>query len=92
MPLWDLSQSGPTDPFGLCLLAAILMGKRAMIEFKGSWKHLCRAVDKAGAMVDFLLTAKGDHNAAPRFLRKAIKRTGTPEKITIDRNRRESRP
>jgi putative transposase len=50
------------------------------------WKYLYRAVDKAGASVDFLLTAKRDHKAALRFLRKAIKRNGTPEKITIDKS------
>ena len=45
-----------------------------------------RAVDKAGATVDFLLTAKRDCKGALRFLRKAVKRNGTPEKITIDKS------
>jgi putative transposase len=36
--------------------------------------------------VDFLLTAKRDRKAALRFLRKAIKGNGTPEKITIDKS------
>ena len=45
-----------------------------------------RAVDKAGATVDFLLTARRDRKAAPRFLRKAIGRHGVPEKITIDKS------
>jgi transposase-like protein len=53
---------------------------------KGTWKYLHRAVDKAGATVDFLLTAKWDRKAALRFLRKATKRNDTPEKITIDKN------
>jgi DDE domain len=53
---------------------------------KGTWKHLHRAVDKAGATVDFLLTAKWDRKAALRFLRKATKRNDTPEKIRIDKN------
>ena len=44
-----------------------------------------RAVDKAGATVDFLLTAKRDRKAALRFLRKAIEGNGMPEKITIDK-------
>jgi len=47
---------------------------------------LYRAVDKAGATVDFLLTAKRDRKAALRFLRKAIGRHGVPEKITIDKS------
>ena len=48
--------------------------------------YLYRAVDKAGATVDFLLTAKRDRKAALRFLRKAIGRHGVPEKITIDKS------
>src|SRR3984957_14562837 len=52
----------------------------------GIWKYLYRAVDKAGATVDFLLTAKRDGKAALRFLCKAIKHNGTPEKITIDKS------
>ena len=28
------------------------------VRVKGTWKYLYRAVDKAGAAVDFLLTAK----------------------------------
>jgi hypothetical protein len=51
-----------------------------------TWKYLYRAVDKAGATVDFLLTAKRDRKAALRFLRKAIKWSGTPEKITIGKS------
>jgi putative transposase len=46
------------------------------VKVKGCWKNLCRAVDKAGAMVNFLLTAKRDRKAALRFLRKAIGQHG----------------
>jgi putative transposase len=56
------------------------------VRVRGSWKYLYRAVDKAGATVDFLLTAKRDRKAALRFLRRAIKWNGTPEKITIDKS------
>jgi hypothetical protein len=49
-------------------------------------KYLYRAVDKAGATVDFLLTAKRDRKAALRILRTAITWNGTPEKITIDKS------
>jgi putative transposase len=56
------------------------------VRVKGAWKYLYRAVDKAGATVDFLLTAKRDRKAALRFLRKAIKGSGTPQKITIDKS------
>jgi transposase-like protein len=56
------------------------------VKVKGCWKYLYRAVDKAGATVDFLLTAKRDCKAALRFLRKAIGQHGEPEKITIDKS------
>ena len=56
------------------------------VKVKGCWKYLYRAVDKAGATVDFLLTAKRDRKAALRFLRKAIGQRGAPEKITIDKS------
>ena len=56
------------------------------VRIKGVWKYLYRAVDKAGATVDFLLTAKRDRKAALRFLRQAIGQNGVPEKITIDKS------
>ena len=56
------------------------------VKVKGAWKHLYRAVGKAGATVDFLLTAKRDCKAALRFLRKAIRYNGKPGKITIDKS------
>ncbi|CAN2536083.1 IS6+family+transposase+ISBmu21 [Methylocapsa aurea] len=56
------------------------------VKVKGRWKYLYRAVDKAGATVDFLLTAKRDRKAALCFLRKAIGQHGKPEKITIDKS------
>lgn len=37
------------------------------VRVKGSWKYLYRAVDKAGATVDFLPTAKRNRTAALRF-------------------------
>ena len=46
--------------------------------------YLSRAVDKTGQTIDFLLTAQRDEQAAKRFLTKAIRRHGVPEKITID--------
>ena len=56
------------------------------IKVKGQWKYLYRAVDKEGQTVDYLLTAKRDRKAAKRFLKKAIKSNGLPEKINIDRS------
>ena len=41
-------------------------------------------MDKTGQTIDFLLTEQRDEEAALRFLKKAIRRHGVPEKITID--------
>jgi putative transposase len=54
------------------------------IRVKGEWRYLYRAVDKQGQTIDFLLTEARDEQAAKRFLTKAIRRHGVPEKITID--------
>jgi putative transposase len=54
------------------------------IKVKGAWKYLYRAVDKYGQTIDFLLTEHRDKEAALRFLKKAIRRNGVPETITID--------
>jgi len=54
------------------------------IKVKGQWRYLYRAVDKYGQTIDFLLTEHRDKDAALRFLKKAIRRNGVPETITID--------
>ena len=54
------------------------------IEVKGQRYDLCRAVDKTGQTIDFLLTEPRDERAAKRFLTKAIRGHGVPETITID--------
>lgn len=54
------------------------------IKVKGEWRYLYRAVDKQGQTIDFLLTEHRDKEAALRFLKKAIRRHGVPETITID--------
>src|SRR5437667_7422177 len=54
------------------------------IKVKGYWYYLYRAVDKTGQTIDFLLTEQRDEEAALRFLKKAIRRHGLPEIITID--------
>ena len=54
------------------------------IKIKGHWYYLYRAVAKHGQTIDFLLTEHRDEAAALRFLKKAIRRHGVPEKITID--------
>jgi putative transposase len=54
------------------------------IKVKGQWYSLYRAVDKHGQTIAFLLTEYRDTEAALRFLKKAIRRNGLPETITID--------
>jgi putative transposase len=53
-------------------------------KVKGQWRYLYRAVDKSGQTIDFLHTEERHEQAATRFLTKAIRRHGVPEKITID--------
>jgi transposase-like protein len=55
------------------------------IKVKGRWRYLHRAVDKHGQPMDvLLLTEHRDKEAALRFLKKASRRNGLPETITID--------
>jgi transposase-like protein len=54
------------------------------MKVKGQWRYLYRAVDEYGQTIDFLLTEHRDKAAALRFLKKAIRRHGVPETITID--------
>ena len=54
------------------------------IKVRGQWVYLYRAVDKAGLSVDFFLSRKRDVNAAKSFLRRAMKNTRIPAKITLD--------
>ena len=56
------------------------------IKVKGVWKYLYRAVDKEGKTVDFLMTARRDKAAALRFFDKAMKASGVPEKVTMDKS------
>ena len=58
------------------------------IKIKGKERYLYRAVDKEGNTVEFLLTARRNAKAARRYLRKAMKTSGRPRKINIDRARR----
>ena len=50
------------------------------MKVKGQWRYLYRAVDKTGQTIDFLLTKERDEKAAKRFLTKAIRRNGVPER------------
>jgi len=54
------------------------------MKVKGPWNYLYRTVDKTGQTIDFLLTEQRDEHAAKRFLTKARRRHGVPEKSTSD--------
>jgi putative transposase len=53
-------------------------------KVKGPWYYLYRAVDQQGQTMDFWLTEHREKAAALRFLKKAIRRNGLPETLTID--------
>src|SRR5713226_9011610 len=54
------------------------------IKVKGERKYLYRAEDKYCHTIDFLLTEQRYKEASLKFLKKAIRRHGLPETITID--------
>ena len=54
------------------------------IKVRGRWMYLYRAIDSVGDTVEFWLSEHRDLPAAKRFLRKALKRHGRPERIVID--------
>jgi putative transposase len=54
------------------------------LRVTGEWRSLDRAVAKHGPTIDFLRTEHREQEAARRLLKKAIRRHGIPETITID--------
>jgi transposase-like protein len=54
------------------------------VKVRGHWQCLYRAIDCNGDTVGFWLSKKRNLTAAKRFLRKALKRHGRPERIVID--------
>jgi putative transposase len=54
------------------------------IKVRGRWTYLYRAIDSNGDTVEFWFSERRDLNAAKRFLCKALKRHGRPERIVID--------
>jgi putative transposase len=54
------------------------------IKVRGRWMSLYRAIDNHGGTVEFWFSARRNLAAAKRFLRKALKRHGRPERIVID--------
>jgi putative transposase len=56
------------------------------IKIKGQWCYQYRAVDKYGFTIDFMLSKHRDADAAKRFFKKAIRSSGQPHKVTIDKS------
>src|SRR5580658_10924735 len=51
---------------------------------KGRWCYLYRAIDSAGATIDFLLSALRDTNAAKRLFRNALSDRSHPQPRVIN--------
>ena len=58
------------------------------IKIKKQWHYLYRVVDSTGAILDFMLSATRDADAAEQFLRKVLDagHTTLPRLITVDKN------
>jgi putative transposase len=54
------------------------------IKVRGQWRYLYRAIDSNGDTVEFWFSERRNLTAAKRFLRKALRRHGRPERIVID--------
>jgi transposase, IS6 family len=54
------------------------------LRVKGSWCYLYRAIDSAGATIDFLLSALRDADAAKRLFRKALSNLSHPQPRVIN--------
>jgi len=54
------------------------------VKLNGEMVYLWRAVDHEGEILESYVTRTRDKNAALAFMKKAVKRHGSPEAITID--------
>jgi putative transposase len=54
------------------------------VKINGEMHYLLRAVDHEGEVLESYVTKKRDKSAALRFLKKALKRQGSAEKIVTD--------
>ena len=54
------------------------------VKLNGKMVYLWRAVDQEGELLESFVTRKRDKDAALTFMKKALKRHGSPEKITTD--------
>jgi transposase-like protein len=54
------------------------------IKVRGQWRYLYRAIDSNGDTVEFWFSERRNLAATKRFLSRALKRHGRPERIVID--------
>src|SRR5215204_948673 len=54
------------------------------VKVNGEMRYLWRAVDHEGEILESFVTKERDKAAALRFMKKALKRHGSPEAITTD--------
>ena len=54
------------------------------VRVNGEMRYLWRAVDHEGEILESFVTKERDRAAALRFMKKALKRHGSPEAITTD--------
>ena len=54
------------------------------VKVNGEMRYLWRAVDHEGEVIESFVTKERDKAAALRFIKKAMKRYGSPEAITTD--------
>ena len=54
------------------------------VKLNGEMVYLWRAVDQEGEILESFVTRKRDKAAALTFMKKTLKRHGSPENITID--------
>jgi transposase, IS6 family len=54
------------------------------VRVKGRWCYLYRAIDSAGATIDFLLSARRDADAAKRLFRRALRDRSHPQPRVIN--------
>lgn len=52
----------------------------------GAWVYLCRAVDKFGKSLDFMLSKRRNKTAATTFFARAMEVNGLPRKIVIGKS------
>jgi len=57
------------------------------VRINGETYYLCRAVDHEGEVLEVFVTKKRDRKAALKFLRKVMKRYGSPQVMVTDRLR-----